>query len=265
MNRIKTIRFLLFGVAIIVLLAACQGSDPSLEPTEPGAPAPTIERPEITAPSPEPTSAPEPTAAPPQAEAPESGDGEGLPQEAVWIGLGLLLIFLLIGWLMGRSRKSAPVPVAATPEVTWKDHTRGGYAQARWLYDSLTEDLAVWRGNALFEGKSESGTAAGTSLAGIWVQLGDRTDQANSSLYHSEATAPDQKSAETIRDVVTALRTTRAAVDATAEARLNSRTAEASDDTASTQAADRERLVSGSLTEARGHLAGALAALSAIV
>ncbi len=265
MNRIKTIRFLLFGVAIIVSLTACQGSDPSLEPTEPGALAPTIERPEITAPSPEPTSAPEPTAAPPQAEAPEGGDGEGLPQEAVWIGLGLLLVVLLIGWLMGRSRKSVPVAVPPAPEVTWKDHTRGGYAQARWLYDSLTEDLAVWRGNALFEGESNAAAAAGTSLAGIWAQLSHRTDRANSSLYHSEATAPDQKSAETIRNVVAAVRTTRAAVDARAEARLNSRTAEASDETALTTAADRERLASGSLTEARGHLAGALTALSAIV
>ncbi len=264
MNRIKLTPFLFVAVAIAVVLAACQGSDPSLEPTEPGAPTPTIERSEITAPSPEPTS-PEPTTAPPEAQAPEGGDDEGLPQEAIWIGLGLLLIFLLIGWLMGRSRKSTPVPVAAAPEVTWKDHTRGGYAQARWLYDSLTEDLAVWRGNALFEGKSESGTAAGTSLAGIWAQLGDRTDQANSSLYHSEATAPDQKSAETTRNVVTALRTTRAAVDARAEARLNSRAVEASDEAASTQAADRERSASGTLTEARGHLAGALTALSAIV
>jgi hypothetical protein len=179
--------------------------------------------------------------------------------------LGLLLIVLLIGWLMGRSRKSAPSPAAAAPVVTWKDHMREGYSRARWLYDNLTEDLAVWRGNALFEQGPDTSAAASTSLAATWAQLGDRTDKATNSLYRAEAAAPDRTSAETIRNVITALQTSRTAIDARAAARLNSQEVDGSDQTAATQAADRERLASTNLTNARAQLAGALTALSSIV
>jgi len=136
--------------------------------------------------------------------------------------LGLLLIFLLIGWLMGRSRKSTPSPVATAPVVTWKDHMREGYIQVRWLYDHLTDDLAVWRGNALFEEGTDTSPEKGTSFAATWAQLGDRTDRATDSLYRAEAAAPDPTSAETARNVITVLQTSRTAVDAKAEARLSS-------------------------------------------
>jgi hypothetical protein len=178
--------------------------------------------------------------------------------------LGILLLFLLIGWGMGRSRKTAPVAVGAAAAVTWKDHTREGYSEARWLYDGLTEDLAVWRGNALFEGKADTGAAAGTALADTWAQLGARTNKATDSLNRAEAAAPDPNSAETIRGVVAALLATRSAVDARAEARFSSRGVDATDQNAAAQAAERERLASGTLTEARAQLSTALTALSAI-
>jgi 3-mercaptopyruvate sulfurtransferase SseA len=132
------------------------------------------------------------------------------------------------------------------------------------LYDGLTEDLAVWRGNALFEGTSEAGAAAGTGLAETWEQLGDRTDKATDSLYRGEAAAPDQTSAQTIRTVVAALQATRSAVDARAEARFNTRGVDPSDQYNAAQAAERERLASGTLTDARAQLSTALTALSAI-
>ncbi len=267
MTRVKVFSYVLLTVALTMVLVACQGTEPPGEPGEPGETTPTVDLPETTAPAPDPTEAPEPTTAPPATEAPaESEDeGEGLPPEVIWIGLGLLLIVLLIGWLMGRSRKSAPSPAAAAPVVTWKDHTREGYSQARWLYDNLTEDLAVWRGNALFEESPDTGAIAGTSLAATWAQLTDRTDKATNSLYRAEAAAPDRTSAETIRNVIAALQTSRTAVDARAAARLNFRGVDGSDQTAATQAADRERLASGNLTDARTKLAEALTALSTIV
>jgi hypothetical protein len=261
MSLVQVSRYVLFSVAFIMVLVACQGTEP---PGGTGAPTPTVERPEPTAPPATEAPAPEPTVAPPVAEEPAEGEDEGLPPEALWIGLGLLLIVLLIGWAMGRSRKSTPAPVAATPVVTWKDHIREGYSEARWLYDGLTEDLAVWRGNALFEGKSDAGAAAGTSFGETWAQLGDRTDKATDSLYRAEAAAPDQTSAETIRNLVAAFQTTRSAVDARVEARSNSRRVDTSDQTAAAQAAERERLASTNLTEARGQLSEALTALSAM-
>jgi hypothetical protein len=179
--------------------------------------------------------------------------------------LGLLLIFLLIGWLMGRSRKSAPSPVATAPVVTWKDHIQEGYIHARWLYDHLTDDLAVWRGNALFEEGTDTSPEKGTSFAATWAQLSDRTDKATDSLYRAEAAAPDPTSAETARNVITALQTSRAAIDARAAARHNSREVDSPEQPAATQAADRERLASTNLSDARAQLAGALTALSAIV
>jgi len=265
MTHVKVFSYVLLTVALTMVLAACQGTEPPGEPGEPGETTPTVDLPETTAPAPDPTEAPEPTTAPPATEAPAESEDEGLPPEVIWIGLGLLLIVLLIGWLMGRSRKSTPSPATAAPVVTWKDHMREGYSQARWLYDNLTDDLAVWRGNALFEGIPDTGATAGTSLAATWAQLSDRTDKATNSLYRAEAAAPDRMSAETIRNVVTALQTSRAAVDARAEARLNSRGVDGSDQMAAAQAADRERLASGNLTDARAQMAGVLTALSTIV
>jgi hypothetical protein len=266
MEHVKLLSFVLLTVVLTMVLAACQGIEPPGEPGEPGVTTSTVDLPETTEPSPDPTEAPEPTStAPPSTEEPAESEGEGLPTEAIWIGLGVLLLFLVIGWLMGRSRKSTPLPAVAAPVVTWKDHTREGYSQARWLYDSLTDDLAVWRGNALFEGIPDPSASAGTSLAATWAQLSDRTDKATNSLYRAEAAAPDQMSAETIRNVITALQTSRSAVDARAEARLKSRGVDGSDQAAATQAANRERLAAGNLTDARAQVAGALTALSAIV
>ena len=259
MRRFKAFRYVLLTLIFTMTLAACDSIGSGIE-SSPS--TPTAEEPETT--TPPATEAPPDTEAPPATEAPVEGEEEGLPSEALWIGLGILLLFLLIGWGMGRSRKSAAAPVAAVPVVAWKDHAQEGYSEARWLYDGLNEDLAVWRGNALFDGASDAGEAAGTSLAQTWAQLGGRTDKATDSLYRAEAAAPDQTTAETIRNVVAALQVTRSAVDARAEARFNTRGVDASDQSNAAQAAERERLASGTLAEARTQLSAALTALSAI-
>lgn len=211
------------------------------------------------------TEAPATTASPTTTVAPEEEDG-GFPVEALAIGLGVLLLFLLIGWLMGRSRRSSqapPVAPAAGPP-TYKDFAREGYADARWLLDNLTEELAVWRGNALFEGRTGSEDAAASALAAHWAQVDTRHDQATRQLYQAEASAPDQTTSATVRTAIDALNATRAAVDARAEARFASRGIGEGDQFAMAQAADRERLAASNLATARQELNDALIRLSAV-
>ena len=251
-----TRRFVLLLTVFAVLLAACAGINPpdtSPEGTE--APATTA--------APEPTEAPGTTASPQPTEAPPAEEGED--SNTVWWFLALaILAFLLVGILIGRGRKDKTPPVAAAAVVGFKDHTRDGYSQSRWLMDTMNEDLAIWRGNALFEGKTTAEDSAGTAHADNWAQLDDRMTQATDALYQAEASAPDQTSAATVKAAVSALNEARAAVDARAEARFNTRGVDDSDQFALAEAAERERLASSNLSEAHQKLNDALTALSAL-
>jgi len=267
--RPRHYRLVALLVSTALALAACSVSLP-VESTTPGgteAPGPTN--------APDPTNAPEPTQAPEPTNAPdptsESGateptDGtEETSDNTIWWFLGLaVLAFLLLGMLIGRGRKDkAVVPVAG--KEGFKDFTRNGYSEARWLLDGMTEDLAIWRGNALFEGKTAPGDAAGTAMADNWAQLDDRMGRATDQLYRAEAAAPDQNSAGTVRATIDALNNARGTVDATAEARFNTRGVADGDQFALAEAGERERLASTNLGEAHQALSDALLALSAIV
>jgi len=152
--------------------------------------------------------------------------------------------------------------------ATWKDHARAGYAESRRLYDSMGEDMAVWRGNAQFDGSTTVGDTAGTSKAETWAQLSAGITKASDSLYALEAASPDPRTAESARRTVTTMLAVRTALDARAEARFSYRTVEDEADTTTsglTEARDREIRASRNLVQARNEFALALTDLSTIV
>ena len=262
----RSLRSLILIALLAMILGACVDGELPEGTAAPGEPGTTVEAPEPTE-APPGTESPDTTAAPPVTEAQAEGEGEGISPEALYIGLGILLLFLVIGWLMGRSRKRAPAPAAApTPAgaKTYGDYVRDGYSEARWLFDALTDELALWRGNALFDDRTAPEDSAGTSMADRWAQIDSRMNNATDQLYRAEAAAPDQATAATVRQTVDALSAARTAVDGRAEARFNTRGVAADDQHALAQAAERERLASSTLAEARRTLNDALIALSAV-
>jgi len=245
---------------------ACSIENPVVTEAPGGTEAPDVteapastEAPEATeAPTPEPTEAP--GEAPPATSTPGAEEGDS---SILWFIALAILGFLLVGVLIGRGRKTPP-PVVATAKEGFKDFARGGYSESRWLADAMTEDLAIWRGNALYEGHTVPGESAGTSNADNWAQLDDRMGQATDQLYRAEASAPDQTSAATVRAAIDGLNGARGEVDARAEARFNTRSVDESDQFAFAEAGERERLASSNLSEAHQVLSDALLALNAI-
>jgi hypothetical protein len=224
-------------------------------------PAPeTTAAPATTAPMAAPgTTAPPVTSVPADTTVPEEDEEEGgIP--LLWVVLGISLLLILLGWIVGRSRRSG-VPAAA-PARTWKDHLQAGYGEALWLSDGMSEELAIWRGNALAGRDAGAAESAGTALAERWNQLGERLDRASDLLYRAEAGAPDESTAQVIRTAINQLNETRLAVDARAEARLNTRRAEAAGSDTS-PAVERERLASSNLAESKSRLDAALRSLAA--
>ncbi|MFZ0012857.1 MAG: hypothetical protein WAL25_01960 [Acidimicrobiia bacterium] len=230
-----------------------QGSITTSAPDTTSAPGTSV--PDTTVPE---TSPPETTVADTSPPASEPGEPEtdgGLDASAIWVVVGLVLVFVLLGWLMGRSRKpAAPAPVSAP---TWRDHLREGYGEARWLSDNMTEELAVWRGNSLAD---TAVAGAGTAMADRWNQLDIRVNQARDLLYQAEAGAPDPTTSRLIRDAIVRLDAARASVDARAEARLD-----ATRSPGDAGAAERERISSTNLAEARAAQAEALSSLSGLI
>lgn len=215
--------------------------------------ADTTESPDTTD-SPDTTESPDTTAA----SGGDADDGGGIEASTIWIIVGLVIAFIILGWLMGRGRRpSPPAATASTPPLpTWRDHLRSGYEDARWLNDGMTEELGIWRGNSLVVGAP----AAGTELADRWSQLDARLNRARDHLYRAEAAAPDQATAQKIKDAVDRLNDARASVDARAEARLNASRADGDP-----QAAERERVASTNLAEARAALAATLTSVSGLL
>lgn len=178
------------------------------------------------------------------------------------IGVGLLIVIIA---LVSRGGKKTTVVATAMP--TWKDNARKGYADARWLYDAMGEDIAVWRGNAQFDGTTAVGASAATGRAEDWAEMQRRFGEASDALYALEAAAPDSRSADAARATITSMRDTRDKVDARAEARFAYRTSEAADVEQSqlVEARDREVRASRNLANARSAYAKALTNLSGIV
>ena len=178
--------------------------------------------------------------------------------------LGAFLI-LIVAFVARGSKKSA---VVAPLPVSWKDNARSGYADARWVYDAATEDLAVWRGNRLFGGEEAASTPAGSSFATSWQQLDDRVGRTSDELYAFEASAPDLRMAQIAGSTISSMHAVRLAVDGRAEARFDYRTIDAAastDATALSNAREREVRSSRALAEARSAYGAALTDLSTLL
>ncbi len=244
--------------AALLVLSACDTSP--VQPTLPGETPDTTEAPETTD-APDTTDAPETTEAPVDG---ETSDDESPPWWLL-ILLGVALV-LLIAAFVSRGKSAPAAGVAAAP--TWKDHARAGYAASRRLYDSMGEDMAVWRGNAQFDDATTVGDTAATSKAETWAQLSAALTKASDSLYALEAAAPDPRTAETARTTVTKMLAVRSALDARSEARFAYRTTEAVPEQQApvlAEARDREIRASRNLIEARNEFALALTNLSTII
>ena len=191
-------------------------------------------------------------------------------QEVDWwillvVGFGIIVLV----WAIARAGRRKDVYVAPS-DPGWKPKARAGYADARWLFDTMDEDIAIWRGNAQFDGTTAPGSTAETAKADAWDAIAGRMDGARDNLYGLEAAAPDKRTAETARRVVDALAATRTALDARAEARYNYRTVDAGETDEVTrpntlaEARDRELRSAQNLDTERRGLGDALTKLSAI-
>jgi hypothetical protein len=263
MHHLRTPKtFLLIAIFTISIVAsACAGTP--VETTLPGETPEATQAPDTTEAA-DTTEAPETTEAPDTTVAPEDGD-EASPPWWILILLGIALILLIVAF--ASRGKKAPV-VGTVVAATWKDHARTGYAESRHLYDSMGEDMAVWRGNAQFESATSVGDTAATSKAETWGQLAASISKASDSLYALEAAAPDPRTAESARATVTTMLAVRGSLDARAEARFAYRTAEAEpaqEAATLSEARDREIRASRNLVESRNEFALALTNLSTIV
>lgn len=182
----------------------------------------------------------------------------------VLVIVGGALLTLIVSFVTrGRSRRVSVAPAS----MTWKDHASAGYVAGRWVYDSLGEDLAIWRGNTQFEGTGTVASVATSSQAETWTQLSDRVDTATSHLYELEANAPDPRAAEIARGTVASLLALRSVIDARADARVAYRTVEGSaleSPATLIEAREREVRSSTNLHAARTDLAHALDRLSTV-
>jgi hypothetical protein len=257
---------LALSAVLLLSVSACDAIGSAIGSTKPGGAA--------TSAAPGPTNAPEPTAAPPDTAPPDtappptttpSGEEESGKSVPMFIGL-ILFAILLVGILIGRSRRQR-TPVAAPPTAAGRkgfiDFARDGYSEARWLLDAFTDELAIWRGNALFDGSTAPEDSPGTALASSWAQLDERMREATDQLYRAEAAAPDQNTASAVRAAIVALNGTRSALDSRAEARFNTRHTQSQFDLA--EAGERERIASSALAENKQTLSDALLALSTLL
>lgn len=253
-------RFAVMIVVLVLFAAACDSGGGTT--TEgPGA----TQAPDTTQ-APDSTEAPDTTSAPGTTDPSTSTTVPGDDGETPWwllIVIGVALLILIIALVSRGSKKVIVAPQAAT----WKDNARKGYAEARWMYDAMGEDMAVWRGNAQFDGSTAVDSSAGTNKAETWSELQKRFGTASDALYALEAAAPDTTSAQAARSTIASMRATRDAVDARAEARFNYRTVEStgSDHEPLVEARDREVRASRNLTDARNSFAKSLTDLSTLV
>jgi len=182
------------------------------------------------------------------------------PRETPWWLLIIVLaglVVILVTLVRRGSRKNR-----AMDPTSWKSDARSGYAHAHWLYDAMSEDLAVWRGNTLFE--PERDTVSASSAANRWREFERRYGEASDSLYRLEVGAPDNRSAAAAHTLIAAAMKTRKAFDARADARLGYRRSATTggDGPDLTEARDREVRTSIALSEARVRFSDALAELS---
>jgi len=179
----------------------------------------------------------------------------------ILVGVALIMI---VAALVSRGSSPTTEPSPAT----WKDRARTGYAEGRWLADSLSEDLAIWRGNSAVDAGTTPIPDSGRAHEDTWKQVPIRLENAKTALYSLEASAPDSRARSYAQSAVVALDTLRAAVDSRADARATYRTLERSEPSGSptlAEARDREIRSSTNLHRSRDELSKALGALATIL
>ncbi len=175
------------------------------------------------------------------------------------VALGLVIVLVMV------VRKGSPRRPERRPGGTWKSNARDGYVQARWLYDVMGEDLAVWRGNEDPSAAVEA-TPLSSANRATWSELASRMDACADALYRLDADAPDPRAAAAAQATIAATRATRDALDVRASARAAYRALEAQGASTSDLSAARDREVRASrgLSEARRALSTALDGLSEV-
>jgi hypothetical protein len=184
--------------------------------------------------------------------------------ETPWWVLIIVAVGLAVVVVMVVRRGSPPTP-ERPPGGTWKSNAQDGYVQARWLYDAMGEDLAVWRGNEDPSAAVEA-TALASANTATWNELASRMDACADALYRLDAHAPDPRSAAAAQATIAAAKATRDALDVRASARAAYRALEAQGASTSELSAARDREVRASrgLSEARRALSTALEGLSEV-
>lgn len=247
----RSIRFGAVAALLVLALVVFVGSGTAMATDDDGSTTETTSAPDTTGPG----------------EGTSEGEGSATDEETPWwvlIIIGVAII-ILIGIVAGSGRKKETVVVTEAPSTTWKTRARAGYADAHWLYDNMTEDLAVWRGNATADATTGAAPAAGSAKSDAWDQLGPRLNRGTDALYAAKAEAPDQQSQALVQAVVTDLNAVRSDVDGRAEARRQARVAESAEATAQAAARDDERRASQRLAEDRNRLAVSLTNLASVM
>jgi hypothetical protein len=265
----SSIRFVAASMFFVLALAAC--SSDGTTPTQPDGDGVTVTTAEGGA------AASDTTAAAATTAAPDAGSGSSETtapaaedEETPWwvlIVVGLAIIVLVVVLAAGGKKKQT-VEVAAAP-TTWKNQARAGYADAHWLYDNMTEDLAIWRGNTAYDASTGAPASAESGKADAWNQLTGRMDQATGALYSAKASVQDPQMATMLQAVVNDLNSVRSDLDNRAEARKQARIAEADSGADAPAAQGRargaEQQASQSLTTDRNSLATSLTALARVI
>jgi hypothetical protein len=268
-------------VLVTLLLAGCSGDVGSGITTTAGGGETTTTAEEVAptttqAPATTTTSAQTGTTAPP-----DSGEDDSTTGLLIIVGI-ILLVVVIIAISASRRSKKAEAAAAGAAAVgapvaapDWKTSAEQAYSQSRWLYENLTADLALWRGDMLQSGSDPSPEPASDVPAArqqTWDQLGTQMTAATTTLYGLEAQV-GETSQPVVRSVVDALYSTRTAVDDVASARLAVH--HASDALAGdsgneglqqdlTAAHDQENQSAHHLNNSRTVLQGALANLAAL-
>lgn len=269
----------LLMVALTLLLAACSedGSEVTLPEgvTLPEVEAPDIEAPDIEAPDIEAPDVDLPEAGG-EAEAPAAEDDGSTAPIWVIVLLGLIIVGFIayFGARSGSRRQAQSAPVETPPQqppaapAAWQEGARTAYADARWLYEEMTVDLATWRGDTLFEAETAGGSAAlDTAHQSAWNQLPSRMGSARDALYRVES-ANDPHASQVAKSLVDQLNSTRSAVDRLANARRQRRMVEAEsagDSAAVAEARSSESRAADDLAAERRRLGDATANLSGLI
>jgi hypothetical protein len=186
------------------------------------------------------------------ADASSSSLAEPDPTTPWWV---LVVVGAALAGILGSLvwRGSVRHRPAAADQVRWKNDLREAYLGGRWLHDSMTDDLAVWRGKADHQHRDSTDENVSDRKSELSVAVGKRSEATLNSLYALEAAAPDRRTADNATATAMAIRAVSDSLDARAEARF--RYLDAADDVqARAEARDREVRSSTILSETRAEL-----------